>query len=180
MTTPDDEERFLRRWSRLKRAADEAPDTPPQAAGAGAVEPPPPVLADTEKLDFSSDFTRFLGARVEESVKRAALKKLFHSLHFHQMDGLDVYVDDYGKFEPMDDETLNQLAHARDLLFREQGGQAAPAADGTAPGGGAVAGGSPENQPQADHVGKALSPPSADAADAHLAPEAREAGSDNR
>lgn len=151
MTSPD-KEGFLQRWARLKRAADQAPGASSQDASAGVPEPPPPVLADAEKLDFSSDFTPFLRAKVEESVKRAALKKLFHSPHFNQMDGLDVYIDDYGKFEPMDDETLNQLAHARDLLFREQGVPAAP-------GGGAVAGGSPDDQPQADRVGEGLSQP---------------------
>lgn len=176
MTSPD-KEGFLQRWSRLKRAADQAPGASPQDASAGVPEPPPPALADAEKLDFSSDFTPFLRAKVEESVKRAALKKLFHSPHFNQMDGLDVYIDDYGKFEPLDDATLSQLAHARELLFREQSDHCLPAAEGSAPGDGTVTGGSAGDPPPTVRFVEAGSSPAADAADA---PGAGRAGSDNR
>jgi hypothetical protein len=33
-------------------------------------------------------------------VRNAALKKLFTDPHFNVMDGLDVYIDDYGKPDP--------------------------------------------------------------------------------
>lgn len=118
MTVQDDKEGFLQRWSRLKRDVEQAQPALPETAPAGESEAPLPGLDDVQKLDFSSDFTPFLRAKVEESVKRAALNRLFQSPHFNQMDGLDVYIDDYGDFEPIDDEMLRQLAHARDLLFR--------------------------------------------------------------
>lgn len=119
----EEKEKFLSRWSRLKRAvASDAPATAPPtvvAPGTAAVELPP-----LETLDFSSDFTGFLQPRVEESMKRAALKKLFHSGQFNTMDGLDVYIDDYNKFEPIPEEMLRQMEQARGLLFpREEEGQ---------------------------------------------------------
>jgi hypothetical protein len=114
---------FLARWARLKREAAEAAAQAPAAvppADAQTAEPLPPL----ESLDFGSDFSGFLRAKVEESVKRAALKKLFHSPHFNEMDGLDVYIDDYNLSEPVPEAMLAGLAHARDMLFGDPGGRA--------------------------------------------------------
>jgi len=109
-------EKFLSRWSRLKRAE---VSEPLSAAAPVAVAP---ATADVElpsidSLDFSSDFTRFLQPKVEESMKRAALKKLFHSGQFNAMDGLDVYIDDYSKPDPIPEEMLRRMEQARSLLF---------------------------------------------------------------
>ena len=41
-----------------------------------------------------------------EDVRRAALKKLFSDPRFNVMDGLDVYIDDYSKTEPIPPEML--------------------------------------------------------------------------
>lgn len=72
----EEKEKFLSRWSRLKRAtASDLPDVAPPAVPAAAVA----ELPSLDALDFSSDFTGFLQPQVEESLKRAALKKLFHS-----------------------------------------------------------------------------------------------------
>jgi hypothetical protein len=106
-------ENFLARWSRLKRQGTQLAGTPPAPRPVGPVAPLPAL----DSLDFSSDFSAFLRAEVEEQVKRAALKKLFHSDHFNQMDGLDVYIDDYNQFEPLTEDILSQLNHARELLF---------------------------------------------------------------
>lgn len=109
-------EKFLSRWSRLKRAV--ASDTP--ATVQAPVAPGPAVPAELPSLDtleFSSDFTGFLQPQVEESMKRAAMKKLFHSGQFNTMDGLDVYIDDYNTFEPIPEEMLRQMQQARGLLF---------------------------------------------------------------
>lgn len=114
------DERFLARWSRLKkqaaRDADALPAAPAPAPVTDADAPLPPV----ESLDFSCDFSVFLGARVEESVKRTALKKLFQSAHFNEMDGLDVYIDDYGRSDPIPPEMLERLNQAKGLLFDEK------------------------------------------------------------
>ena len=36
------------------------------------------------------------------------------------MDGLDVYIDDYSKPDPIPDSMLRKLAHAKGLLFDEK------------------------------------------------------------
>lgn len=116
---------FLGRWSRLKQqsAAEAAPDgtedvpVPVSASSVAAPQieseaPLPPV----DSLDFDSDFRGFLGDRVDEGVKRAALKKLFHTGQFNTMDGLDVYIEDFSVFEPLPASMVAQLAHARETL----------------------------------------------------------------
>jgi hypothetical protein len=115
-------EAFLARWSRLKRSGGEVTATTPSVAQAAPVVPAEPKapLPDPERLGFDDDFTAFLGREVEEQVKRAAMKKLFHSPHFNVMDGLDIYIDDYTIPSPLDETTLRSLAHARDMLFDGQ------------------------------------------------------------
>lgn len=113
---------FLRRWSRRKQAQLRRDAGPGPAAPAAVVPPPlPPV----ESLSFESDFKAFMHAKVEEGVKRAALKKLFADPRFNIMDGLDVYIDDYSKGEILPDEMLAKLEHARSTLFGPQPERAA-------------------------------------------------------
>lgn len=110
---------FLRRWSRLKREAAQAPvpAAAPTAEPAAAEAPPLPPL---DSLTFESDFKAFMGAKVEESVKRAALKKLFSDPRFNVMDGLDTYIDDYSIENPIPESMLAKLEHARTTLFGPQ------------------------------------------------------------
>jgi hypothetical protein len=71
--------------------------------------PLPPI----ESLNVDSDFTPFLREGVQEHLKRAALKTLFQDPRFNVMDGLDVYIDDYSKPDPLPEgwlEKLNQVA----------------------------------------------------------------------
>lgn len=119
---------FLGRWSRLKREAAaaetlpvEAPVAPvaqqvPDAAQAEpdtvAPDEPPPL----ESLGFDSDYRAFLGQKVDEGLKRAALKKLFHTPHFNTMDGLDVYIEDFNLYEALPASMVSQLAHAKETL----------------------------------------------------------------
>jgi hypothetical protein len=124
---------FLSRWSQRKLAASReasaraqntsvAPpvSTPPVPESAPAppmaAESPAPELPPVESLSFDSDFTAFLQPKVDESVKRQALRKLFADPHFNVMDGLDVYIDDYTKFVPMTPEIVAQLNHAKFLF----------------------------------------------------------------
>jgi hypothetical protein len=44
------------------------------------------------------------------------MKKLFTDPHFNVMDGLDVYIEDFSKFEPMTPAFLASLSHAKNLL----------------------------------------------------------------
>src|SRR3970282_1501730 len=101
MTTKEQGEPFLNRWSRLKQ---EAQDQPPQDQApekAGDPKAPPPELPPADKLRFDSDYRAFFHPKVDEDVRRAALKKWFSDPRFNVMDGLDVYIDDYSKTEPI-------------------------------------------------------------------------------
>jgi hypothetical protein len=89
------------------------------ARDAPAAEPLP-TLADVARLGRDSDYSPFVRAGVDPAVKNAALKKLFTDPHFNIMDGLDIYIDDYGKPDPIPPDMLRQLNQARNLgLFDE-------------------------------------------------------------
>jgi hypothetical protein len=135
---PDRPASFLRRWSQRKLAAAREAETapppplapeaqppapapaPPSAADASppeaATAPAEPPLPDVASLTFDSDFTAFLAPKVDEGTRRAALRKLFADPRFNVMDGLDVYIDDYNKFEPITPDVLKQLKHVRYLF----------------------------------------------------------------
>jgi hypothetical protein len=53
-------------------------------------------------------------------VKNAALKKLFADPRYNIMDGMDVYIDDYSKPDPMPYSMLRQLASAKFLGLFDQ------------------------------------------------------------
>ena len=138
---------FLGRWSRRKldvkqgkpvEAEPPAPPVPdavpavapgtrqaapeaPAAAEPAAPATPPPTLEDVAALTPQSDFSRFSAPDVAPEVRNAAMKKLFSDPHFNVMDGLDVYIDDYNKPDPMPESMLRSLASSEFLgLFREE------------------------------------------------------------
>ena len=133
-------ERFsLARWSRRKLASALDPATPsvaaaptvPAAATAAAAPasaagaaPLPPI----ESLSFDSDFTAFLKPGVDPVVKRAALKKLFRDPRFNVMDGLDTYIDDYTKADPIPKDMLADLLERFDRSCATDDGGDADAA----------------------------------------------------
>lgn len=103
---------FLGRWSRRKRAAATQAAAPAPAAPEAA-----PQLPSVDSLTFESDFKDFMHAKVEEGVKRAALKKLFADPRFNVIDFMDVYIDDYTNLETIPPDMLARLQHARTTLF---------------------------------------------------------------
>ena len=111
---PENGEGFVGRWSRLKREAREHPVeklsevTDPKA--------PAPELPPPETLTFDSDYRQFFHPKVGEDVRRTALKKLFSDPRFNVMDGLDVYIDDYSKTEPIPAAMLAGLKQAQNIL----------------------------------------------------------------
>ncbi len=124
MNTPDSKpketpEAFLSRWSQRKQQAreqvQESAAAPPAHAPAPLPEAPP-ELPPVEQLGVDSDYRGFLHPRVDEGLRRAALKKLFSDPHFNVMDGLDTYVDDYSISEPIPEAMLAQLKHAQSIL----------------------------------------------------------------
>jgi hypothetical protein len=114
-TAPEDREPLLSRWSRLK---EEARQTPPQPAAEKVADPkaPAPELPPLDNLTPESDYRAFFHPKVNEDVRRAALKKLFSDPHFNVMDGLDVYIDDYSKTEPIPAAMLASLRQAQRIL----------------------------------------------------------------
>jgi len=126
----EDKERFLSRWSRrkldvAKEAASPKPPPPAPAAPAAA----PAVSSGSAKAELpavdtlkglASEYREFLRPDVDEKLRQAALKKLFHDPHFNVMDGLDTYIDDYSKPDPIPDAMLRTLSHAKGLLFDEK------------------------------------------------------------
>ena len=128
----------LRRWSRRKLDAARAAPRPEVAPAAAApVEPRalPPVappaaataagdaavlaagaLPPTDTLTFDSDFTAFLKPKVDEAVRRQALRTLFRDPRFNVMDGLDVYIDDYSIPDPISAEMVRGLVQSRDIF----------------------------------------------------------------
>jgi len=135
---------FLHRWSRRKHEAARTPDVPPApiptpaptagvvaataSAPAAPIEPSAPPLPPVESLSLASDFKPFLADKVNETVKRAALRKLFSDPHFNVMDGLDIYIGDYSKPDPVPDGLLAKLADVyRTVEEKEAAVEATPA-----------------------------------------------------
>lgn len=133
MTRPSPtNEHFLSRWSRLKRAQGESADaagvappvSPPVAAPLSTAAPvapaagegAAPVLPAIKSLTMESDYGQFFQPKVPEALRRAAVKKLFAEPHFNVMDGLDTYIDDYSKADPIPPEMLALMNHARDII----------------------------------------------------------------
>jgi len=117
-------ERFsLSRWSRRKieaksesaasiaaPASSPAPaPAAPASAAASSVAAPARELPSVDSLTFDSDFTAFLRPEVDETLRRAALKRLLRDPRFNVMDGLDVYIDDYTKPDPIPPAVLKDM-----------------------------------------------------------------------
>jgi hypothetical protein len=108
-------EEFLSRWSKRKqelRAEAQLPRPVQPAAPATAAPELPPV----EKLTMDSDYSGFFHPKVDEVLRRTALKKLFSDPHFNIMDGLDTYIDDYSISDPLPAAMLGELKQAQNIL----------------------------------------------------------------
>jgi len=130
---------FFSRWSRNKQAQRDGRPLPepssvpvqqghsPRAAAGQPVrsaqqvcvpEPqavPPPTLQDAQALTPASDFKPFMAPQVSPAVKSAAMKRLFADPHFNVMDGLDIYISDYGQPDPIPLDMLRQMNGAQFL-----------------------------------------------------------------
>jgi len=132
---------FLSRWSRRKTQVARGEETPsepaqPQSMPLERAQPPaaeqalpaaaperepPPTMDDVAALTPESDYSRFLAPQVDEPVKRAAMKKLFTDPHFNVMDGLDTYIDDYSKPDPIPRSMLRSMVQSQMLgLFDDE------------------------------------------------------------
>ncbi len=121
---------FLSRWSKRKAGKlEDLEDQPKETTQTPApISPeaqalPPASLDDVEKIDrFDPDFSSFMKPDVDPSVQQAALKKMFTDPHFNVMDGLDIYIDDYSKPDPLPPGMLERMVQSDMLqLFRKTG-----------------------------------------------------------
>ena len=131
-------EGFFSRWSRRKQevaAGQPAPEperaavppasaappaqtaqtarTAPEAAPSAPADAPLPTLDDVPGLTPASNFQPFMQRGVDAQVRNAAMKKLFADPHFNVMDGLDIYIDDYGQPDPLPAGMLRRMASAQ-------------------------------------------------------------------
>jgi hypothetical protein len=103
-----------------------AVDAPPARSAGQRASPSAPAVVATpgdpatlsqlpplDSLTIDSDYTAFMRPGVDASLKRGALRKLFSDPRFNVMDGLDVYIDDYSKPDPIDPAIVRTLAQAR-------------------------------------------------------------------
>jgi hypothetical protein len=107
----DEKEDFLRRWSRLKKE-----DRLPVPE-----EKPAPTLPPIDKLTPESDFSPFMHPKVEDALRRVALKKLFRGdPHFNLPDPFEPYSRDWNIADPIPEEMLKTLNQARTLLLSDE------------------------------------------------------------
>lgn len=139
-----------------------------RGGGAPAAEqPPPPTLEDAQQLTPQSDFSRFVRADVDPSVKNAAMRKLFADPHFNRMDGLDIYIDDYTRPDPLPAAMVRKLASAGFLGLVEDEERKSQESDKAPTARAAADGVPPQNVAQSAPAGPAV-PPAEDHADPDL------------
>lgn len=154
-------ETFLSRWSRRKLASKAGPDRPsadaipaeagsPSTNAAATAGPVPsietPPLPPVESLTPESDFTPFMRKDTDGALRQRALKTLFSDPRFNVMDGLDVYIDDYSKPDPLPEgwlEQLNQVARLGEYREPAPVDETQPPESPPAAGGATVAEGTP-------------------------------------
>lgn len=98
-------------------SADPVPTVVPSSATGAAEQPETKALSldDARRLTQDSDFKPFMAGNVGPEVRNAAMKKLFADPHFNVMDGLDIYIDDYSKSDPIPESMLRQMSSAKFL-----------------------------------------------------------------
>jgi hypothetical protein len=114
-------EPFLRRWSRLKK--EEKKQLP------AAEEKPLPQLPPVDKMTPESDFTGFMHPKVEDALRRAALKKLFADAHFNTPDPFEPFSGDWTDAAPIPDEMMATLNQARTHVFGDKKEERKPAVE---------------------------------------------------
>ncbi|MBM3554463.1 MAG: DUF3306 domain-containing protein [Alphaproteobacteria bacterium] len=96
----EEDEGFLKRWSRRKIEAKEEPEVPPPAKLEDKTKEKAKLPLDLPSIDSltkESDFKVFLQPGVPEELHRAALRKLWKlDPDLSRHDGMTDYAEDYG------------------------------------------------------------------------------------
>ncbi|MDH4149324.1 MAG: DUF3306 domain-containing protein [Betaproteobacteria bacterium] len=109
-------EEFMSRWSRRKQQARAEEQLPQPIEPKVADSDKAPVLPNVEDLGMDSDYRDFFHPKVKETVRRAALKKLFSDPHFSVVDGMDIYMDDYSIAEELPAAMAAGLKQTQNIL----------------------------------------------------------------
>lgn len=85
----------------------------------------PVLLADEdmppiESLTADSDYSGFMSPKVSETLRRLALRKLFHGAEFNICDGLDDYDGDYTSFAKLGDIVTADMKHQIEMQARKK------------------------------------------------------------
>lgn len=126
---------FFKRWSALKSSQTQTERIEPSSVDTPLVDEnlkelktqtdshateQGPSLDDVDKLSKDSDFSLFVQQDVSDEVHHAAMKKLFSDPHYNVMDGLDIYIDDYSKEDPIPAGMLEKMVQSTMLgLFNK-------------------------------------------------------------
>jgi hypothetical protein len=133
---PRDGESFLQRFNRRKLEARNKPTvadtTPPDIADDVQRSPDDDLQAEAateltdadmpplDTLDESSDYSGFLSEKVSETLRRAALRKLFHSSAFNVIDDMDDYAEDFTTFGALGDIVTSDMRHQVEVEARKR------------------------------------------------------------
>ena len=115
VTKTDDD--FLHRWSRRKQQANSNPQQAERKESQVAIEdtetdlPTDADMPPIQSLTEDSDYSGFLSPKVSETLRKQALRKLFHSTAFNICDGLDDYDGDYTTFEKLGNIITADMKH---------------------------------------------------------------------
>jgi hypothetical protein len=114
-----------------------------------------------ESLDETSDYTGFLSEKVSETLRRQALRKLFHSELFNVCDGLDDCADDFTSFAPLGDIVTSDMRHQLALAEERLKAALAPEPEPEAPPPATAATGDASAIGDAPAIGESRQPPTA-------------------
>lgn len=114
MTTHDDDESFLSRWSRRKRESNAEPES--EAEESSDIVPeqaePSPISAEQERspsLPEDEEKPIWQQKDSDPELKRKALRELFSQAEFNHRDGLNDYDHDYTKERKLGDIVTAQM-----------------------------------------------------------------------
>ena len=110
MAEEKEAEAFLSRWSRLKQEQDPLPESKPVETT------DTPALPPADEWTPQSDFSGFMHPKVEDALRRAALKKLFSDPHFNLPDLFEPYSGDWTVGEPIPQAMLDSLEQMKTML----------------------------------------------------------------
>ncbi|MFB1078457.1 DUF3306 domain-containing protein [Photobacterium damselae subsp. damselae] len=67
------------------------------------------TLSDVDKVTFESGAASFLKQGVDKAVKKAALRKLFHSSEYNYISDMDDCIEDFSQLETLSDKVKGEL-----------------------------------------------------------------------